>query len=64
MAIKKEMLEDLERRRQCIAGEQAKIEARHAKGLMTARERIAGLVDSGSFQESGAHVGHDVRGFG
>lgn len=64
MAIKKEMLEDLERRRQLIAGDQSKIEARHAKGLMTARERIQGLVDSGSFQESGAHVGHDVRGFG
>lgn len=64
MAIKKEMLEDLERRRQLIAGDQSKIEARHAKGLMTARERIQGLVDSGSFQEAGAHVDHDIRGFG
>jgi propionyl-CoA carboxylase beta chain len=64
MAIKKEMLEDLERRRQLIAGDQSKIEARHAKGLMTARERIQGLVDFGSFQEAGAHVDHDIRGFG
>lgn len=64
MAIKKELIEDLNRRRKVIEGEKAKIEARHAKGLMTARERIEGLVDAGSFQESGAHVGHDVRGFG
>lgn len=64
MAIKKELIDDLNRRRKVIEGEKAKIAARHAKGLMTARERIEGLVDAGSFQESGAHVAHDVRGFG
>ncbi len=64
MSIKKELLDDLNARRAQIAGDSSKIEARHAKGLMTARERIAKLSDEGSFQESGAHVGHDVRGFG
>lgn len=64
MAIQQEKLDDLNKRRQVINGDTEKIAARHAKGLMTARERISGLVDSGSFQEFGAHVNHDVRGFG
>lgn len=64
MAIQQEKLDDLNKRRQVIAGDTEKIAARHAKGLMTARERVTGLVDNGSFQEFGAHVNHDVRGFG
>lgn len=64
MAIKKELLAELSRRRAVIAGDEKKISARKEKGLMTARERILALSDAGSFQESGAHVNHDVRGFG
>ncbi|NLG38301.1 MAG: acyl-CoA carboxylase subunit beta, partial [Fibrobacter sp.] len=67
MAIKQELLDQLEARRNEAltsgCGED-KIAARHAKGLMTARERIYNLVDEGSFQEAGMHVNHDVRGFG
>ena len=64
MSIRKELLDELNKRREVIAGDSKKIADRHAKGLMTARERIVNLVDNGSFQESGTHVNHDVRGFG
>lgn len=67
MAIKKELLDQLsERRKHAITSgcSEDKIKARAAKGLMTARERIHNLLDKGTFQESGMHVGHDVRGFG
>ena len=67
MAIKKELLDQLaERRSKALSSgtTDEKIAARHAKGLLTARERIGHLVDEGSFQEAGMHVNHDVRGFG
>jgi propionyl-CoA carboxylase beta chain len=67
MAIKKELLDQLaERRSKALSSgtTDEKIAARHAKGLLTARERIQHLVDEGSFQEAGMHVNHDVRGFG
>src|SRR5574344_897944 len=67
MAIKKELLDQLaERRSKALSSgtTDEKIAARHAKGLLTARERIEHLVDDGSFQEAGMHVNHDVRGFG
>ncbi len=34
------------------------VEQQHAKGRLTIRERIAGLVDSGSFREQGPIAGH------
>jgi propionyl-CoA carboxylase beta chain len=56
MAIKQKLLDQLNARREealsSNCGED-KIAARHAKGLMTARERIYKLVDKGSFQELG-----------
>ncbi len=41
-----------------------RIDAQHAKGKLTARERIALLVDEGSFQEIGKLVTHRSTEFG
>ncbi len=47
------------RRRAALAlGGEAAIAAQHAKGRLTVRERIALLVDAGSFQEQGPIAGH------
>ena len=45
------MLEELERRRAAarLGGGERRIEAQHAKGKLTARERIDALLDPGSF---------------
>jgi len=40
------------------------VEKQHAKGKMTARERIDALLDQGSFQELDALVTHHVQDFG
>ena len=45
-------------------GGPARIEAQHAKGKMTARERLSILLDEGSFQELGALATHQVTDFG
>ncbi len=58
MSWKKEV-EEIERRRalaQAQGGEQA-VETQHAKGRLTIRERIAGLLDEGSFREQGPAAG-------
>ncbi len=46
-------LADLERRRHeaIHAGSQRAVERQHARGKLTARERIEGLLDPGSFTE-------------
>ncbi|MGE5788737.1 MAG: acyl-CoA carboxylase subunit beta, partial [Myxococcales bacterium] len=59
------LLEELEQRknRNLQSAPREKIEARHAKGLLTARERLDCLFASGTFLEMGAHaqqVGHDL----
>jgi acetyl-CoA carboxylase carboxyltransferase component len=41
-----------------------RIEQQHARGRLTARERLEMLLDDGSFQELGALATHDVRDFG
>ncbi|GAA2183792.1 acyl-CoA carboxylase subunit beta [Brooklawnia cerclae] len=41
-----------------------RIEAQHAKGKMTARERLSILLDEGSFQELGALATHQLTDFG
>jgi len=41
-----------------LGGGLGRIEAQHAKGKRTARERIALLLDEGSFQEIGPYVTH------
>jgi len=59
-------IEDLRRRRAeaHLGGGEARIEAQHAKGKLTARERIDLLLDEGSFQELGTFVRHQVSDFG
>jgi acetyl-CoA carboxylase carboxyltransferase component len=46
------------------AGGEQKIAQQHAKGKLTARERLALLLDEGSFQELGALATHNVSDFG
>ncbi len=66
MAITKKQMDELLQRRQKAldAGGKSKLEARRAKGLMSARERIMAFFDEGSFQEFGMHVQHDCHNFG
>jgi propionyl-CoA carboxylase beta chain len=45
-------------------GGEARIEAQHAKGKLTARERITLLLDPGSFEEIGMLVKHRSTNFG
>jgi propionyl-CoA carboxylase beta chain len=45
-------------------GGSSAVERQHAKGKMTARERLAKLLDEGSFQELDALVTHHGRDFG
>jgi len=45
-------------------GGQARIDRQHAKGKLTARERIEGLLDPGSFRELDMFVAHRTVGFG
>jgi propionyl-CoA carboxylase beta chain len=45
-------------------GGQARIDAQHQKGKLTARERIQLLLDEGSFEEIGMLVKHRSRNFG
>ena len=47
-----------------LGGGKARIEKQHKAGKMTARERIAMLLDEGSFQEFDAFVTHQVSRFG
>src|SRR5687767_8491838 len=57
---------ELERKNQeaLLGGGEARIEQQHAKGKLTARERIALLVDEGSFEELGKFVMHRSKDFG
>jgi propionyl-CoA carboxylase beta chain len=47
-----------------LGGGQARIDAQHKKGKLTARERIQLLVDEGSFEETGKFVMHRTKDFG
>ncbi|HVM44784.1 MAG TPA: acyl-CoA carboxylase subunit beta [Candidatus Thermoplasmatota archaeon] len=47
-----------------LGGGQARIEKQHKAGKLTARERIALLLDEGTFQESDPFVVHQVSRFG
>ena len=47
-----------------LGGGQDRIDAQHAKGKMTARERIEELLDKGSFRELDAFVTHRTTDFG
>src|ERR1043165_8041829 len=61
-----DMLKELERRRAAarLGGGQRRIEAQHAKGKLTARERIDVLLDPGSFEEYDMFVEHRSIDFG
>jgi propionyl-CoA carboxylase beta chain len=47
-----------------LGGGQQRIEKQHAKGKLTARERLHFLLDEGSFEEMGALVTHRTQDFG
>ncbi len=55
-----EIIEELEQRRSQArsGGGERRIEAQHAKGKLTARERIELLLDEGSFEEFDTFVAH------
>jgi propionyl-CoA carboxylase beta subunit len=62
----KEVLEELERRRAeaRLGGGQARIDAQHKRGKLTARERIGLLMDESSFEEFDMYVEHRCADFG
>jgi acetyl-CoA carboxylase carboxyltransferase component len=66
MTLSTKQLDELQERRAKIyaSGGEDKIEQRHAKGLLTARERLLALFQPDTFQEVGTHVHHQVHHFG
>ncbi len=66
MTIRPELIEKLRARRarltQNVSPE--KLEALHAKGLLSARERLDVLFEEGTFQELGLHAAHAATHFG
>lgn len=66
MSLQQEKIEKLVERRASAAlgGGQKRIEAQHAKGKMTARERLSLLLDEGSFEEYDTFVQHRCTNFG
>lgn len=52
------------RAKACLGGGEKRIESQHAKGKYTARERIAILLDEGSFEEFDMFVEHRCTNFG
>lgn len=61
-----EKIKELERRNleATLGGGQVRIDQQHAKGKMTARERVEYLLDPGSFQELDKFVLHRCHDFG
>ncbi|MFK7840876.1 MAG: carboxyl transferase domain-containing protein, partial [Sphingorhabdus sp.] len=47
-----------------LGGGQKRIDSQHAKGKLTARERIDILLDEGSFEEIDMYVEHNCVDFG
>src|ERR1700723_4037728 len=62
----KHIISELEERRNRarLGGGEARIKAQHAKGKLTARERIELLLDHGSFEEFDMFVEHRCADFG
>ena len=60
-----DIIAELERRREAarMGGGQKRIDAQHAKGKLTARERIEVLLDQGSFEEVDTYVEHNCVDF-
>ena len=61
-----ERLEQLHERRAKVeaGGGEAKLEKQRAQGKLTARDRVASLLDEGSFQETGAFRRNRTTAFG
>ena len=61
-----EIIEEIEKRRENarLGGGQKRIEAQHARGKLTARERIDLLLDENSFEEFDMYVEHRCTDFG
>jgi len=61
-----EIIEQLEKKRELarLGGGQKRIDAQHAKGKLTARERIELLLDEGSFEEWDMFKEHRCTDFG
>src|SRR3954467_6396706 len=59
-------IEELEKRREAArqGGGAKRIAAQHAKGRLTARERLSVLLDPGSFEEYDMFVEHNATDFG
>ena len=66
MSIQQENIKKLVERRANakLGGGEKRIEAQHQKGKFTARERIAKLLDEGSFEEFDMFVQHRCTNFG
>ena len=66
MSIQDKQIEELVARRAQarLGGGPKRIEAQHAKGKLTARERLALLLDEGSFEEFDMFVQHRCTNFG
>ncbi|MBR2536361.1 MAG: acyl-CoA carboxylase subunit beta [Hyphomicrobium sp.] len=62
----KDIIDELEKRRDNarLGGGQARIDSQHAKGKLTARERIELLLDENSFEEFDMYVEHRCTEFG
>jgi propionyl-CoA carboxylase beta chain len=60
---KRELLES-KRKESLLGGGEERIKSQHAKGKLTARERIHFLMDENSFNEVGAFVMHRSNDFG
>ncbi|MBF0136124.1 MAG: acyl-CoA carboxylase subunit beta [Magnetococcales bacterium] len=66
MSISQKALDTLQKRREAVltAGGKEKVAQRHAKGQLTARERLNTLFQEGTFQEIGTHIQHTCTHFG
>jgi hypothetical protein len=62
----REIIEEVEQRREQarLGGGQKRIDAQHAKGKLTARERLDVLLDEGSFEEYDMYKTHRCTDFG
>ena len=62
----KTLVEELEKRRAVAraGGGQDKLDARRKRGVMTARDRLEKLFQTGTFQEAGLHAQHECHNFG
>lgn len=66
MSLDTKLRKRLTERRAAVtgAGDSKKVKDRHAKGIMTARERLDALFQPDTFQPYGAHIKHTCTHFG